>query len=53
MDKFTKKNLDDQKYDVTIGNFPRCSCVYFVRMLVGSLGGHGVYVHYKHVYYVL
>jgi hypothetical protein len=53
MDKFTNFFLDDQRNDVTIGNFPRCSCVYFVRMLVGSLGGHGVYVHYKHVYYVL
>jgi hypothetical protein len=33
-------------YDITIGNFViiGCSCVYFVKMLVGSMGGHGVYV---------
>jgi len=34
----------DQGYDVTIGNFPKCSCVYFVTMLASSLGSHGVYV---------
>ncbi len=44
---------NDQRYNVTIGNFPGCSCVYFDIMLVGSLGGHGVYVHCKHVYHVL
>ncbi len=38
---------------MTIENFPRCSCVYFVTMLVGSLGGRGVYVQCKHVYHVL
>jgi len=36
--------LDDKGYDVTIGNFLRCSCVYFVTMLVGSLGNCGVFV---------
>ncbi len=35
---------DDNQYDVTIGNFPRCSCVYFVIMLASSLGGCGAYV---------
>jgi hypothetical protein len=44
---------DDQKYDVTIGNYLGCSCVYFVKMLACFLGGHGVYVHYKHVYHTL
>jgi hypothetical protein len=44
---------DDKRYDVTIGNFPRCSCVYFVTTLASSLGGHGVYVQCKHVYHVL
>ncbi len=38
---------------MTIGNYPRCSCVHFVTMLVGSLGGHGVYVQCKHVYHIL
>ncbi len=42
-----------QRYDVTIGNFLRCSCVYFVKMLAGSSGAHGVYVHCRHVYHVL
>jgi hypothetical protein len=45
--------LNDQIYDVTIENFLRCSCVYFVQMLVGSLGVHGVYVHCILVYHVL
>jgi hypothetical protein len=44
---------NDQRYDVTIGNFLGCSCVYFVKMLVGSLGARGVYVHCKHVYHIL
>ncbi len=45
--------IDDKGYDVTIGNFPWCSCVYFVTMLVGFLGSCGVYVRCKHVYNVL
>jgi hypothetical protein len=53
MDKFIVFFLDDKRYDVTIGNFPKCSCVYFVIMLVGSLGDCGVYVQCKHVYHVL
>ncbi len=38
---------------MTIGNFPKCSCVYFVAMLASSLGGCGVYVQCKHVYHIL
>jgi hypothetical protein len=45
--------LDDQGYDVTTGNFLGCSCVYFVTMSEGFLGGHGVYVQCKHVYHIL
>jgi hypothetical protein len=44
---------NEQGYDVIIGNFPRFSCVYLVTILVGSLGGHGVYVQCKHVYHIL
>jgi hypothetical protein len=44
MDEFTNILSNDNQYDITIGNFLRCSCVYFVRILVGSLGGHGAYV---------
>jgi hypothetical protein len=36
--------FDDNRYDVTIGNFLKHSCVYFVKMLASSLGGHGPYV---------
>jgi hypothetical protein len=53
MDKFIVCFLDDKRYDLIIGNFPKCSCVYFVIMLVGSLGDRGVYVQCKHVYHVL
>jgi hypothetical protein len=35
---------NDKGYFVTIGNFLRCSCVYFVIMLVGFLGSREVYV---------
>jgi hypothetical protein len=38
---------------VSIENFFGCSNVYFVTMLVGSLGGCGVYVQCKHMYHVL
>ncbi len=41
----------DKWYDVTIGNFHWCSCVYFVAML--ALGGLGTYVQCKHVYHIL
>jgi hypothetical protein len=36
--------FDDQQYNITIGNFLKCSCVYFVTMNIGFLGGHGAYV---------
>ncbi len=45
--------FNDKQYDVTIGNFLRCSCVYFVIMLVASLGSRGAYVQCKRVYHVL
>jgi hypothetical protein len=45
--------FDDKHYDVIIGNFLGCSCVYFVAMFVASLGDHGAYVQGKHVYHVL
>jgi len=45
--------FDDNQYDVTIGNFHGCSCVYFVKMLASSLGAHGAYVQCKHVYHIL
>jgi hypothetical protein len=35
---------NDQQYNITIGNFLGCSCVYFVTMNLGFLGGHGAYV---------
>ncbi len=44
---------DDKRYNVTIGNFLGCSCVYFMTMLVGSLGGPRTYVQCKHVYHIL
>jgi len=36
--------LDDKIYDMIIGNFPKCSCVYLVTMLVGFLGDDKVHV---------
>jgi hypothetical protein len=44
---------NDKGYNVIIGNYPRCSCVYFVKMLASFLGGHGVSVQCKHVYHKL
>jgi hypothetical protein len=56
MDEFTNIFFDDNQYDVIIGNFLGnflgCSCVYFIRMLVGSLGGRGAYLQCKHVYHI-
>jgi hypothetical protein len=40
--------LDNKQYNVTIGNFPKCSCLYFVAMLASSLGGLET-----HVYHIL
>ncbi len=53
VDEFINILLDDKGYDVTIGNFTECSCVYFVTMLASFLGGRGVYVQSKHVYHIL
>jgi hypothetical protein len=50
MDEFIVFFLDDKRYDVTIKNYLRCSCDYFVTMLEGSLGGCGMFVQCKHVY---
>ncbi len=38
---------------MTIKNYLGCSCVYFVTMLEGFLGGCGVFMQCKHVYHVL
>jgi hypothetical protein len=43
----------DKRYDATIENFLGCSCVDFVAVLEASLGGHGAYMQFKHVYHVL
>jgi len=40
-------------YAVMIGNFPTCICIDFITMMASSLGGHGKWVHYKHLYYIL
>jgi hypothetical protein len=42
-----------KQYDVTIGIFPTCTCVDFITMMASSLGGHGKWVHYKHLYFIL
>jgi hypothetical protein len=43
----------DNQYDVTISNFPRCSFVYFVKMLASSSGARGAHVQCKHVHHIL
>jgi hypothetical protein len=53
MGEFAIFFFDDNQYDVIISNFLGCSCVYFVKMLVGSLGARGAYVQCKHVYHIL
>jgi hypothetical protein len=35
------------------GNFPNCTYVDFIQMMIGSLGGWGKWVHYKHLYFIL
>ncbi len=42
-----------KQYEVMIGNFPNCTCVEFIQMMAGSLGGWGKWVHYKHLYFIL
>jgi hypothetical protein len=42
MDKIYNIFSNDQRYDVIIGSLPKCSCVYVVKLLVGSLGVRGV-----------
>jgi hypothetical protein len=40
-------------YVAMIGNFPTCICIGFITMMASSLGGHGKWVHCKHLYYIL
>ncbi len=42
-----------KQHEVTIGNFYACTCIDFVLMMIGSLGGCNKRVHYKHLYYFL
>ncbi len=45
--------LSTKQFEVTIGNFHNCTCVDFITMMVGSLGGQGKWVHCKHFYFIL
>jgi hypothetical protein len=42
-----------KQYQVMVGKFPTCICINFVSMMIGSLGGCGKWVHWKHLYYIL
>jgi len=42
--------FNHKRYDVTIGNYPCCSYIYFVIMSTTSLGGCGAWLQYKHLY---
>jgi hypothetical protein len=42
-----------KQYEVMIDNFLTCTCIDFVSMFIGSLGGYGKWVHCKHLYYIL
>ncbi len=50
-------NLDPpsstKQYEVMIKNFFNYICVDFIQIMVGSLGGHGKWVHWKHLYFIL
>ena len=37
---------------ITIDSFPECSCQYFKDMATKTLGKHGQWANYKHLYLV-
>jgi hypothetical protein len=41
-----------QQYLITIGTFPECSCQYFKDMATKTLGKHGQWTNYKHLFFV-
>jgi hypothetical protein len=41
-----------QQYLITIGSFPKYSYEYFKDMVAKSLGKHGQWTNYKHLYFV-
>ena len=43
---------DQKVYNVTLSNFPSCTCPHFVSMNGSSVGKRGAYVNCKHIYYV-
>jgi hypothetical protein len=43
-----------QLYEVTIGDFPACTCIDFVSMKATTLGnGRKKWICYKHLYFIL
>jgi hypothetical protein len=50
---YLAKNLNKKQYEVTIRNFPTCTCLDFVAMMFSLLGWQGKWVPCKHMYYVL
>jgi hypothetical protein len=48
MDRFNSNPpFSTKEYEVTIGSFHNCTCVDFIQMMAGSLGGQRKWVHYK------
>jgi hypothetical protein len=47
------QNRNKKQYEVTIGNFPTCTCLNFVTMMSNLLGWQRKWVPFKHMYYVL
>lgn len=41
-----------KEYQVTISNFPACTCPDFINMSAAALGKRGKWVHCKHLYYL-
>ena len=39
-------------YRITLGQFPTCTCLDFVNMVVSAIGGRQQYVNSKHLYYL-
>jgi hypothetical protein len=52
---FTPESVEKQQlYNITIGDFPSCSCLGFLTMKTSALGnGQKKWIYCKHIYFVL
>ena len=45
-------NSNEKVYNITLCNFPSCTCPHYGSMNGASIGKRGMYINCKHLYYI-